>query len=123
MKSDNDAILQGRAMKMLVEFQNYLAGARSAAFEQARDARFLKVASALLGFKDEKGVRAWLGSPCSCGNCRGLKEGALRLDLLNSEFGFRHLMDELDKLRVSADSALFYSCARVRMGDLPPDLL
>lgn len=82
-------------MALLIEFKNFLAGERFGRLEQLRDKRFAEAAAALLEFKEEKGVRGWLNSPCSCKVCRKLADRLPRWELLNSEYGFVHLMREI----------------------------
>ncbi len=95
MRQEDKDLLQSKAMALLIEFKNYLAGERDGRLEQFRDKRFTEAVAALLEFKDEKGVRGWLNSPCLCGTCRKLPNKLPRWDMLNSEFSFAHLLSEI----------------------------
>jgi hypothetical protein len=99
MNSEQKDLLQSKAMALLIEFKNYLAGERDGRLEQLRDKRFAEAASALLEFKDEKGVRGWLAAPCLCPDCRKLPNRMPRWDLVNSEYGFAHLTREIESLK------------------------
>lgn len=99
MNSEQQDLLRGKAMVLLIEFKNFLAGERDGRLEQLRDKRFEEAVFALLKFKDEKAIRGWLNAPCFCCICRKLPGRLPRWELVNSEYGFAHLMSEIKTLK------------------------
>ncbi|MDE2001585.1 MAG: hypothetical protein KGI60_03430 [Patescibacteria group bacterium] len=95
MKKAQKSSAQSMAMKMLIDFHKNIAGSKTAALEQNRDSRFTKVAAILLTFMSEKQATLWFNRPCRCETCDALEGKPPRWDLLNSAYGFDHLMKEL----------------------------
>lgn len=87
-------------VEMLVKFKSDFAGMKAGIWEQERDARFCKIVAELLAdFRDQESAAVWLNSPCTCNECQHDPLQSLRMDFLNSEFGFRHLLRNIKATR------------------------
>ncbi len=84
---------QGSALRLLIRFKQMMAGQKQAAQERETDERFIRVTTALLEFKSEDETLAWLMKPCRCLDCQNVAKSPPRIEMINAEVSFRHLME------------------------------
>lgn len=99
---------QNTALGLLAKFKDLEVGAKTADQERLVDRRFIAAAAALLESCDEKEVMAWLLDRCSCLDCLNIETPGSpkrlpRIDMVNSEVSFRHLMEQV-KFKVLTSS-------------------
>lgn len=92
---------QSTALGMLVEYKEFNVGARMAEHDRLVDQRFIVAVTALLKTREEKEVMPWLMNPCRCLDCQSLEIPSAeaympRIDMLNAEVSFRHLMEQIN---------------------------
>lgn len=89
------------ALGLLVKFKDLSVGEKRAEQERAVDQRFIVAVTALLKSRKEEGVMPWLLMPCRCLDCMNMeipagKKQLPRIDMLNAEVSFQHLMQQIN---------------------------
>lgn len=98
----------GTALGLLAKFKDLSVGEKRAEQECVVDQRFITVTAALLESCDESEVMAWLLGRCECLDCLNIEtpdspKRLPRIDMVNSEVSFRHLMEQV-KFKVITSS-------------------
>lgn len=93
--------VQSSAIGLLKEFKQLNVGDTTAKQERLVDQRFIVVATALLKSKKENDVLPWLLENCRCLDCMNIETPGSakqlpRIDMINSEVSFRHLMEQVN---------------------------
>lgn len=88
------------ALGLLVKFKDLSVGARVADQERLVDQRFIAVTTELLSVRTEEDAMSWLLKACNCLDCMNIEvPGSTnrlpRIDMINSEVSFRHLMSQV----------------------------
>ena len=93
--------VNGTAHGLLARFKDLSVGAKRAEQERAVDQRFIVAVTALLRSRKEEEVMPWLMAPCRCLDCINMvkpeaKNQLPRIDMLNAEVSFQHLMKQIE---------------------------
>ena len=89
------------ALGLLVKFKNLSVGDKKAEQERAVDQRFIFAVTELLKTRKEEDAMSWLLMPCRCLDCINManpevKNQLPRIDMLNAEVSFQHLMKQIE---------------------------
>lgn len=88
------------ALGLLVKFKDLSVGARVAEQERLVDQRFIAVTTKLLEVRPEEEAMSWLLRYCNCLDCMSIDtpesvKRLPRIDMINSEVSFWHLMEQV----------------------------
>lgn len=91
--------VQSKALGLLMKFKEDYVGAKIASHERDVDQRFMVATTALLNFLNEDEVKDWFSQPCRCLDCQNSESQLPRIDMINAEVSFRHLMKGIEAER------------------------